>query len=395
LKKYYNQNITFLFFFFTTLFFAINSFASPNQVTKILTTKQSDQNRLKFELTNPVKYRIFTISSPNRLVVDLDECDLSADMKNFSDPLFLSVRNNINNQGQLRIVFDLAGSTKVKNSSIIRYKNNKYYLVINLLPTKNNSDNITPQHSDQIMRLLDKETGTVKYIVKKPKPLPIIIIDSGHGGKDPGTIGQYARSKEKYVTLGYARELKRQLDKTKKFKVFLTRNKDYFIPLGERVGIARRMKADLFISLHADSSPDRSTSGLSIYSLSDTSSDKQSELLARKENKSDIIGGADFSDASRDILKTLINLSQRNTMNDSAKFAEIVAQSIRKNNIETLQKTHRFAGFRVLTAPDVPSVLIELGYLSNREEERKLNSLQHKKKVSEALVDAVEKYFEN
>jgi len=395
LKKYYNQNITFLFFFFTTLFFAINSFASPNQVTKILTTKQSDQNRLKFELTNPVKYRIFTISSPNRLVVDLDECALSADMKNFSDPLFLSVRNNINNQGQLRIVFDLAGSTKVKNSSIIRYKNNKYYLVINLLPTKNTSDDTTPQHSDQIMRLLDKETGTVKYIVKKPKPLPIIIIDSGHGGKDPGTIGQYARSKEKYVTLGYARELKRQLDKTKKFKVFLTRNKDYFIPLGERVGIARRMKADLFISLHADSSPDRSTSGLSIYSLSDTSSDKQSELLARKENKSDIIGGADFSDASRDILKTLINLSQRNTMNDSAKFAEIVAQSIRKNNIETLQKTHRFAGFRVLTAPDVPSVLIELGYLSNREEERKLNSLQHKKKVSEALVDAVEKYFEN
>jgi N-acetylmuramoyl-L-alanine amidase len=390
LKKYYNQNI--IFFFFTTLFFATNSFASPNQVTKIFTTKQSDQNRLKFELTKPTKYRVFTISNPNRLVVDLDDCTLSKNIKNFSDPLFSSARNSINNQGQLRIVFDLIGGTKVKNSSIIRYKNNKYYLVINLLPN-NASNTETSQDSDQIMRLLDKETGTVKYIVKKPKPLPIIIIDPGHGGKDPGTIGKYARSKEKYVTLGYARELKRQLDKTKKFKVFLTRDKDYFIPLNERVGIARRMKADLFISLHADSSPNRNTSGLSIYSLSETSSDKQAELLARKENKSDIIGGADFSDARGDILKTLINLLQRNTMNDSAKFAEIVIKSIRKSKVETLQRTHRFAGFRVLTAPDVPSVLIELGYLSNRDEERKLNSLKHKKQVAQALVEAINEYF--
>lgn len=390
MKKYYNQNI--IFFFFTTLFFATNSFASPNQVTKIFTTKQSDQNRLKFELTKPTKYRVFTISNPNRLVVDLDDCTLSKNIKNFSDPLFSSARNSINNQGQLRIVFDLIGGTKVKNSSIIRYKNNKYYLVINLLPN-NASNTETSQDSDQIMRLLDKETGTVKYIVKKPKPLPIIIIDPGHGGKDPGTIGKYARSKEKYVTLGYARELKRQLDKTKKFKVFLTRDKDYFIPLNERVGIARRMKADLFISLHADSSPNRNTSGLSIYSLSETSSDKQAELLARKENKSDIIGGADFSDARGDILKTLINLLQRNTMNDSAKFAEIVIKSIRKSKVETLQRTHRFAGFRVLTAPDVPSVLIELGYLSNRDEERKLNSLKHKKQVAQALVEAINEYF--
>ncbi len=390
MKKYYNQNI--IFFFFTTLFFATNSFASPNQVTKIFTTKQSDQNRLKLELTKPTKYRVFTISNPNRLVVDLDDCTLSKNIKNFNDPLFSSARNSINNQGQLRIVFDLIGGTKVKNSSIIRYKNNKYYLVINLLPN-NTIKTQTPQHSDQILRLLDKETGTVKYVVKKPKPLPIIIIDSGHGGKDPGTIGKYARSKEKYVTLGYARELKRQLDKTKKFKVFLTRDRDYFIPLNERVSIARRMKADLFISLHADSSPDRNTSGLSIYSLSETSSDKQAELLARKENKSDIIGGADFSDARGDILKTLINLSQRNTMNDSAKFAEIVIKSIRKSKVETLQKTHRFAGFRVLTAPDVPSVLIELGYLSNRDEERKLNSLKHKKQVAQALVEAINEYF--
>jgi N-acetylmuramoyl-L-alanine amidase len=158
--------------------------------------------------------------------------------------------------------------------------------------------------------------------------------------------------------------------------------------------ISRNKKADLFISLHADASPDRDTYGLSIYTLSDSSSDKQAALLAQKENKSDIIGGADFSDASGDILKTLINLSQRNTMNESAKFAEIAIRSVRGNGVETLQRTHRFAGFRVLTAPDVPSVLIELGYLSNKKEEKRLNSLNHKKQVSEALVKAVDKYFD-
>ncbi len=401
MKKYYNQNIILLFFLFTILFFANNSFALPNQnqVSKISITKQPSKIQLEFELKKSTKYRVFTISNPERLIVDLENSTLLASAKKFSDPFFLSIRNSVNSQSQLRIVFDLRNSVQIKNSLIIKRKNNKYYLIINLLSAANTPINNTltksPQYTDQIVKLLDKETGTIKYVVKKAKPLPTIIIDSGHGGKDPGAIGKYARSKEKYVTLGYARELKRQLDKTKKFKVFLTRDKDYFIPLNERVDIARRMKADLFVSLHADSSPDGSTSGLSVYTLSENSSDKQAELLAQKENKSDIIGGADFSDASGDILKTLINLSQRNTMNESAKFAEIVVKSIKENGVETLQKTHRFAGFRVLTAPDVPSVLIELGYLSNRDEERKLNSLTHKREVAKALVSAIEKYFSN
>jgi N-acetylmuramoyl-L-alanine amidase len=400
LKKYSNKNIIFFFCFFLILFYANACFALQNQVKKISTSIKSNQIQLRFELEKSTQYKVFTISNPERLVVDLKDSTLTADIKNFTDPLFSSIRNNFNNQNQLRIVFDLKDSVQIKNSSLTKGKNNKYYLVVNLLSktsaTANNTaknKNTSSPNEDKIIKLLDKETGTVKYVVKIPKSLPIIVIDSGHGGKDPGTIGKYARSKEKYVTLGYSRELKRQLDKTKKFKVFLTRNTDYFIPLNERVAISRRLKADLFISFHADSSPDHNTSGLSIYSLSEKSSDKQAELLAQKENKSDIIGGADFSDASGDILKTLINLSQRNTMNDSAKFAEIAIEAIRNNGVETLQKTHRFAGFKVLTAPDVPSVLIELGYLSNKDEEKKLNSLTYKKKVAEALVSGIEKYF--
>ncbi|MES2676931.1 MAG: N-acetylmuramoyl-L-alanine amidase [Pseudomonadota bacterium] len=398
-----NNFQNYIFILIASLFFAspLNA-QDPNQVTNISTLDQNNQTELKFELKSAPKYRVFTIANPERLVVDFDEAVLVANINDFSHPLFSSMRHSINNQGQLRIVFDLKSSVKINKSAIIKAGENKgenkYYIAINLLPADKNlykKAPYQPKSADQIGKLIDKETGTVKYVVKKTQALPTIIIDAGHGGKDPGTIGKFARSKEKFVTLGYARELKRQLDQTKKYKVFLTRDQDYFIPLNGRVDKARKVKADLFISLHADSSPDGSTSGLSIYSLSERSSDKQAELLAQKENKSDIIGGADFSDASGDILKTLINLSQRSTMNDSAKFAEIVIKSIRENNVETLQKTHRFAGFRVLTAPDVPSVLIELGYLSNKAEEKKLNSLQHKKEVAEALVDAVGKYFGN
>ena len=369
----------------------------PNQITNISTIDQNNQTELKFELGALPQYKVFTIPNPERLVIDFNDAVLLANINDFSHPLFSSLRNNSHNPEQLRIVFDLKSPVKINKSIITKAGKNKYYVTINLLPDDKNIYKKSPYQTgeDSISKLIDKEPEKVKYVIKNTKALPTIIIDAGHGGKDPGTIGKFARSKEKYVTLGYARELKRQLDKTKKYKVFLTRDQDYFIPLNGRVDKARKVKADLFISLHADSSPDGSTSGLSIYSLSEKSSDKQAGLLAQKENKSDIIGGADFSDASGDILKTLINLSQRSTMNDSAKFAEIVIKSIQENNVETLQKTHRFAGFRVLTAPDVPSVLIELGYLSNKAEEKKLNSLQHKKEVSEALVDAVGKYFGN
>ncbi len=262
--------------------------------------------------------------------------------------------------------------------------------------------------------------GSIKYIIKKypkkpdsmtskeanktldnknPPPLvrkkqiPIIVIDPGHGGKDPGTIGNYARSKEKNITLAYARELKIALDKTKKYKVYLTRGNDIFIPLSRRVEMARRVKADLFISLHANSAANKRVSGLSIYTLSETSSDKQAELLAQKENRSDIIAGANFSDASPDIMKTLINLSQRDSMNSSAIYANLAIKSMQNFDIEILNNTHRFAGFRVLTAPDMVSVLIELGYLSNKLEEKKLNNFKYRKKLAAGLVTSIESYF--
>lgn len=382
-----------------TLFFICfphQSFAkseAKNHITNIDVKNQNNKTEIKFESSKLPEYRMFTMDNPPRLVIDFKNGSLSANKSKFANSkIFKSVRTGINPQGQFRLVLDLNDKIKIDKSSITNpnKKNKNYYLSVNI----SYQNSATNASTKKISKLVDKKTGTVKYVIRNPSsPKPIIIIDAGHGGKDPGTIGKYIRSKEKYITLSYAKELKRQLDRTKKFRVVLTRSSDYFIPLRERVEISRKLKADLFISLHADSSPDRSTTGLSIYTLSDKSSDKQAELLAQKENKSDIIGGADFSETSSDILKTLINMSQRSTMNESARFAEITIKSLKERNVHILEKTHRFAGFRVLTAPDVPSVLIELGYLSNKYEEKTLNNPSHKKAVAEALVKGIDRYL--
>lgn len=291
----------------------------------------------------------------------------------------------------------------VQQPSVSQVKSNN---LDNLIAKLSDDDSSNQKNDTQQQSVL--ADGSVKFVVKKPvidnentgkvltkkeRHIPVIVIDPGHGGRDPGTIGNYARSKEKNITLAYAKELKIALEKAKKYKVYLTRNSDVFIPLGKRVEIARKVKADLFISLHANSAASKRVSGLSIYTLSQNSSDKQAELLAEKENRSDIIAGVDFSNTSPDIMKTLINMSQRDSMNNSAIYANIAIKSMQNSNIEILNNTHRFAGFRVLTAPDMASVLIELGYLSNHAEERKLNDFRYRKKIATSLLDSIDRYF--
>ncbi|MFC1659654.1 N-acetylmuramoyl-L-alanine amidase [Pseudomonadota bacterium] len=220
---------------------------------------------------------------------------------------------------------------------------------------------------------------------------PIIIIDAGHGGRDPGAIG-VRRTKEKFITLMFAKALKKDLEKTGKYKVYLTRNGDYFISLGGRVKKAQKLKADLFISLHADSNRNRKAKGLSVYTLSERASDEKAAALARKENKADIISGANFKGEYEETIKILIDLSRRDTMNSSTEFAEIAVDELQKR-VKLLQNTHRYAGFAVLTAPDVPSTLIELGFLSNKSDERMLKTSAYRKKVNYGLQKAIERYF--
>ncbi len=220
---------------------------------------------------------------------------------------------------------------------------------------------------------------------------PMIVIDPGHGGVDPGAVapgGVY----EKHIVLALSRELRRQLLATRRYRAVLTRNRDIFIRLRDRVAIARDKNADLFISVHADSIRNRRVSGPSVYTLSEKASDKEAAELAERENKADLIAGVDLTHESADVTNILIDLAQRETMNQSARFAAYLVRSLGQRT-RVLTRPHRFAGFAVLKAPDLPSVLLETGFLSNGEDARRLTSKAYRRRLAGAIVDAIERYF--
>src|SRR5581483_9473484 len=230
-----------------------------------------------------------------------------------------------------------------------------------------------------------------KPVAAADAPKPLIVIDPGHGGIDPGALG--SETMEKNITLATAKQLQKTLLATGRFRVVLTRDKDVFIPLRDRFKIARDKGADLFISLHADSNPGTLARGASVYTLSDKASDAEAEALATKENKSDVINGVDLSQQSQTVSGILIDLAQRETINMSSRFASILVGDLR-NDTMMLQNSHRFAGFAVLKAPDVPSVLLEMGYISSPDDERLLTDPNHQKKLSESITRAIEDYFD-
>jgi len=226
----------------------------------------------------------------------------------------------------------------------------------------------------------------------KAGPKHIVVLDAGHGGVDPGTIG-IGGTFEKDITLAMTREIKRQLEATGRYKAVLTRDEDIFVRLRERVARARAAGAELFISIHADSIRNKETRGASIYTLSETASDDEAAGLAARENRSDIIAGVDLSHENKEVMSILIDLAQRETMNRSATFASYLEDSL-AHEIQLIPvKPHRYAGFAVLRAPDVPSVLIELGYLSNRSDEQMLTHPRQRAKVASGIVRAVDAYF--
>lgn len=220
----------------------------------------------------------------------------------------------------------------------------------------------------------------------------LVVIDPGHGGQDPGATGQSGMH-EKYLTLDYAMALGKALEATGKYRVLLTRYDDRFVRLDGRVSIARKADANLFISLHADSHNKPDMRGLSVYTLSDTASDREAAVLASKHNKSDILTGVNLGSQSDEIAHILIDFAHRDTSNQSSSFAETLVTQLKKE-VRLLNKAHRFAGFRVLTAPDIPSVLIELGYLSNPNEERLLRTTAYKNKLVNAIIRAIDTYFQ-
>ncbi|MEM7023919.1 MAG: N-acetylmuramoyl-L-alanine amidase [Pseudomonadota bacterium] len=230
-----------------------------------------------------------------------------------------------------------------------------------------------------------------KLPLKKP-PQRLIVIDPGHGGVDPGAIG-VTGVYEKNVVLAMGHELRRQLEATGRYKVVMTRDRDRIVRLRDRIRIAREHEGELFVSLHADSLVrNPKIDGALVYTLSEKASNREAARLARKENRADIIAGIDLSNQEDVVTAILIDLAQRDTNNKSARFAEIVMKQFGK--VTELTRRHPAqAGFVVLKSPDMPSVLVELGYLSNREDEHRLQDPKHLAKLSAGLVDAIDEYF--
>ena len=221
---------------------------------------------------------------------------------------------------------------------------------------------------------------------------PLVVIDAGHGGHDPGAISPHDGTRESKVTLQVARAIRDELLKTGRVRVALTRDSDTFLVLQERYGIARRLGADLFITVHADAAASQTARGATIYTLSEVASDREAARLAARENKADILNGVNLADAPSDVSSILIDLTQRETMNLSADFARLLRrEGEAKMNFRT--DSHRFASLMVLKAPDVPSVLLETGYVSNEEDIALLNSPSYRKRIAESVSQAVTVFF--
>ncbi|MEC8539734.1 MAG: N-acetylmuramoyl-L-alanine amidase, partial [Pseudomonadota bacterium] len=245
---------------------------------------------------------------------------------------------------------------------------------------------------------VETAAATVKNTVKRPMPAPsprrskwTVFIDAGHGGKDPGAIGR-SKTREKDITLAAARELARQLESTGVIRPVLSRSDDRYLKLRQRINLAREQKADIFISLHADAAPSAKAHGISVFTLSDTASDKEAELLARNENKADLIGGPDLAVEDPEAADELLRMFQRESMNQSTFLAGSILRNIRDLPGGD-KRGHRFAGFAVLKAPDMPSVLVEMGFITNRKDEANLRRPDYRAKLVERLARAIVAYL--
>ena len=374
--------------------------AFSGEITGLRIGHGSDTVRVVFDSSTEFDYNVFLLSGPKRLVIDTDNIVVPKSLEKVRDSnnIVGHVRVGKLDGAKNRIVFDLLKPVIIKKAFMLAPQSTfKWRLAIDIKVSNDNEFNSKVGHKFAFSNgkniTTSSNSASSSKVVNKKEEKKIIVIDAGHGGHDPGAIG-YSGVYEKNITLATAKELKRQLDALKKYKVYLTRSTDVFIPLRQRVKIARKHNADLFISIHADSAKNRKATGLSIYTLSEKASDKEAEALAERENQADIILGLDMGDQSKEVSEVLISLAQGETRNRSSEFAAAVVREMKKS-VKTISDTHRFAGFAVLKAPDVPSVLLEMGYLSNKNEERLLKQPNYRKKLATSTVKAINRYFED
>ncbi len=353
--------------------------------------------RFVLDLTEKAEFRVFTLRRPYRVVIDFPEITwrLPFESATKGRGVVERYRFGLFRPGTFRVVLDVRAPVKIRRAFVLPPRDgNKFRFVLDL-------EEVSAKEFDATYQAVSLPGSAARN--GKSVPLPgekprrradgkrVIVLDPGHGGVDPGTIG-VSGIREKRLTLQFARELKRKLEATGRYKVVLTRDRDIFLELRQRIARARAAGGELFISVHADSVKNPRVRGASVYTLSEKASDAEAEALAAKENKADIIAGVDLSHKSAEVTSILIDLAQRETMNQSGLFAEMLVGELAPK-VKLLRRTHRFAGFAVLKAPDVPSVLLELGYLSNRKEEKLLRSARYRAKIIAAIVRATNAYF--
>ncbi|PPR74933.1 MAG: N-acetylmuramoyl-L-alanine amidase AmiC [Alphaproteobacteria bacterium MarineAlpha3_Bin4] len=398
--------------------------AAEAVVTDARVGTYAQATRVVLEYSKPLTFTVFTLGNPSRVVVDMPEVGWRLPPRPLPKRtgLFDKMRYGLYKAGQSRIVLDVTEPVRIGKAFVIKPDDGHgHRFVLDLVRTteaaflkrlKGPALSVTaggnapaqpraaaltvPQQSAVQPQPAALQSPAFRLAPRKPAIRPhakkkVVVIDPGHGGVDPGAIG-HSGTYEKHITLVVSRELKRQLEATGQYRVLLTRRRDFFIRLRDRVQFAREAGAELFISIHADTIKNRSISGSSVYTLSENASDKMAAELAEKENKADLIAGIDLTHETPVIANILISLRQRDSMNQSARFAALLIKHLKRRTM-VLRNTHRMAGFAVLKAPDVPSVLIETGFLSNKTDEQRLRSRAYRNKMATAIVEAIGAYF--
>jgi len=383
--------------------------ARAAQIIAVRVWPAQDYTRVTLENDSKLKATHFTIKDPHRLVVEIEGVDLDTKLKSLvakiqsNDPYIAQVRVGQNRPGVVRLVFDLKEEIQPQVFTLDPVGEYKHRLIFDLYPQ-------TP--SDPIAELLKKSTTPPGLTEKTPAELPTtakaaddddsdgqkltrlvtIALDPGHGGEDPGAVGR-GGSFEKNVVLSIARRLKTRLEQQANVRVMLTRDGDYFVPLNVRVQKARKVQADLFVSIHADAFVEPTARGSSVFALSEKgASSTAARWLANKENAADLIGGINIRSKNQHLASVLLDLSTTAQINDSLKLAKSVL-----GEIGTINRLHKAqveqAGFAVLKAPDIPSILVETAFISNPEEEARLSDENYQDQMADALMRGIRKYL--
>jgi len=354
-----------------------------NSVNGIRIWDSPNGTRIVFDLKNRATFEAFRLEKPNRLVVDLNQAKLKGKIPYIkrNHALIQNIRSAERKNKARRFVIDTKDKLKYRAYALAPNKKYGHRLVVELDANKKSPKTVPVAHKKK-----------QKAVGKKALRDVVVAVDAGHGGEDPGALGHYG-TQEKNITLTIARKLKKIIDKQPGMRAVLIRNGDYYVSLRNRINLARKAKADMFVSIHADAFRNPNVQGSSVYVLSERgASDEASKWLADQENSADLVGGVSLDDKDKTLAMVLLDLSQTATIEASTRVADNVLSEIRK--IAPVHKKRvQHARFVVLKSPDIPSLLVETAFISNPREEKRLRDNRYQNKLAKAILKGVKAYF--